>query len=103
VLGPDLVVANEEENHEPDLAALRSARVAVWVTAIRDLTHALRSLDRMITEACGLARPAWLDAAAAPWDPAGSRGAARDPVPAVTPIWRRPWMVPGAEGHLPRR
>jgi len=41
-LGPDLVIANEEENREPDLAALRSTRVAVWVTGIRDLTQALR-------------------------------------------------------------
>ena len=35
-LRPDIVLANEEENREPDLDALRG-RAAVWVTRIRDL------------------------------------------------------------------
>src|SRR5690348_15418402 len=32
-LGPDIVVANEEENRPADLDLLRAAGVAVWVTA----------------------------------------------------------------------
>jgi ABC-type Fe3+-hydroxamate transport system substrate-binding protein len=91
---PDVVLANEEENREPDLGALREAGLAVWVTRVRTLPEALESLDRMLTIACRLPRPPWLDAAAAAW--------ARKPEPsrsrrAVIPIWRRPWMVLGRD------
>ena len=34
-LAPDLVLANEEENREADLEALRAAGLAVWVTSPR--------------------------------------------------------------------
>ncbi len=95
-LAPDVVLANEEENREPDLAALRAAGLAVWVTRVRDLPEALSSLRRLLTLACRLPEPAWLDAAAAAW--------ARVPVPggslarmAVVPVWRRPWMVLGRD------
>ncbi len=95
-LRPDLVLANEEENRPADLAALRSAGLAVWVTQVRSLPEALVSLSRMLTLACRLERPAWLDAAAAAWqDPPGIPA---DPlVKAVVPIWRRPWMVLGRD------
>jgi ABC-type Fe3+-hydroxamate transport system substrate-binding protein len=95
-LRPDLVVANEEENREPDLAALRAAGMAVWVTRVRDLPGALESLERMITVACRLPRPPWLDAARAGWEllPAVVPGARRR---AIVPIWRRPWMVLGRD------
>src|SRR6266567_1676457 len=66
-LKPDVVLANEEENRAPDLAALRAAGISVWVTKIRTLPEALGSLDRMLTIACRLPGPAWLDAAAAAW------------------------------------
>jgi ABC-type Fe3+-hydroxamate transport system substrate-binding protein len=92
-LAPDLVVANEEENRPADLAGLRDAGIAVWVTRIRSLPEALRSLDRMLAVACQLERPGWLDAAGAAW-------AQQPPQPerrAVTPIWRRPWMVLGRD------
>jgi len=91
-LGPDVVLANEEENREPDLAALRAAGIAVWVTRVRDLPEALGSLERMITIACRLPRPGWLDDAAQAWArrPPGRRLA-------VIPIWRRPWMVLGSD------
>ena len=57
-LRPDVVLANEEENREPDLAALREAGLAVWVTAPQDVPGALRSLDRMLRLACRVSRPA---------------------------------------------
>ncbi len=89
-IAPDVVLANEEENRQADLAALRAAGIAVWVTRVRTLPEALTSLDRMITVACRLPRPAWLDAAESAWadGPAWER-----PRRAVIPIWRRPWMV----------
>ncbi|WP_306319213.1 MULTISPECIES: helical backbone metal receptor [unclassified Streptomyces] len=93
-LRPDLVVANEEENREPDLAALRAAGVEVLVTEVRDLPQAVRELERVL-RACGATeRPGWLAAAEAAWSElpvGGSR------LTAVVPIWRRPWMVLGRD------
>ncbi|MFD7113899.1 helical backbone metal receptor [Streptomyces microflavus] len=94
-LAPDLVIANEEENRAPDLAALRGAGIDVLVTGIRTLDQAFTELDRVLTTGCGLARPRWLDEAEAAWAalpaPSGS------PRPAIVPIWRRPWMVLGSD------
>jgi ABC-type Fe3+-hydroxamate transport system substrate-binding protein len=92
-LQPDVVLANEEENRQPDLDALRSAGVAVWVTRIRDLPEALVSLRRMIMLGCRQPGPAWLDAAASAWQQATGSGS----MAAVVPIWRRPWMVLGSD------
>jgi ABC-type Fe3+-hydroxamate transport system substrate-binding protein len=92
-LRPDLVLANAEENREPDLERLRAAGVPVWVTDVRTVDGAFGSLARMLA-ACGLDRPRWLDEAAAAWDgvlaPARRRRA-------VVPIWRRPWMAVGSD------
>jgi ABC-type Fe3+-hydroxamate transport system substrate-binding protein len=93
-LAPDLVVANEEENRAADLGALRAAGVPVWVTRVRTLPEAFASLDRLLTVACGVDRPGWLDAAEAAWARVAVGGA---PVAAVVPIWRRPWMVLGRD------
>jgi ABC-type Fe3+-hydroxamate transport system substrate-binding protein len=92
-LAPDVVLANEEENRQPDLDALRSAGLTVWVTRVRNLPEALTSLARMLTLACRLPAPAWLDTAAAAW----ARLPQRPPRAAVIPIWRRPWMVLGRD------
>jgi len=93
-LAPDLVVANEEENREPDLAALRAAGVEVLVTAVCDVPQAFAELARVL-EACGAkSRPRWLDEAETTWS------ALPPPQPrttAVVPIWRRPWMVLGRD------
>lgn len=90
-LAPDLVLANAEENRAEDLAALRSAGVAVWVTFPRTVPEAVASLERMLA-ACGLDRPSWLATAdtvwASPWEGPRRR--------AVVPIWRRPWMAVGS-------
>lgn len=94
-LRPDLVVANFEENRQGDLDVLRLAGIPVWVTVIRTLPEALTSLDRMLS-VCGLAAPAWLQAATDVWGDV----IARQPRPwahAIVPIWRRPWMVLGRD------
>lgn len=93
-LAPDLVLANEEENRPADLAALRAAGLAVLVTEIRDLPQAFRELDRVLVRGCGLARPAWLDAARAAWRELPPADTVRT---AVVPVWRRPWMVLGRD------
>ncbi|MGX5183727.1 helical backbone metal receptor [Streptomyces avermitilis] len=94
-LGPDLVIANEEENRAPDLAALREAGVEVLVTEVREVPQAFRELERVL-HACGVpgGRPRWLDEAEAAWSrlPAPARRTT-----AVVPVWRRPWMVLGRD------
>ncbi|MGW7346322.1 helical backbone metal receptor [Streptomyces sp. NPDC054854] len=92
-LRPDLVIANEEENRAPDLAALREAGVEVLVTEVRDLPQALSELDRVLVGALGLERPGWLTDAAEAWARAEPVGE----LTAVVPIWRRPWMVLGRD------
>ncbi|MEU8520974.1 helical backbone metal receptor [Streptomyces sp. NBC_01216] len=93
-LRPGLVIANEEENRAPDLAALRAAGLDVLVTEVRTLDQAFPELDRVL-RACGVAsRPRWLDEAEAAWravEPAGP------PRTAIVPVWRRPWMVLGRD------
>ena len=93
-IAPDIVLANEEENRVPDLDRLRAAGVAVWVTRIRTLPEALASLERMLTIACRLPSPGWLDAAARAW---GDVDPPDRPRLAIIPIWRRPWMVLGSD------
>ncbi|WP_369187436.1 helical backbone metal receptor [Streptomyces sp. R08] len=93
-LAPDLVIANEEENREPDLTALREAGVEVLVTEVRDVPQAFAELARVL-DACGASsRPRWLDEAQRAWaqlpEPEGR-------MTAVVPIWRRPWMVLGRD------
>ncbi len=90
-LKPDLVLANAEENRAEDLAALRAAGVAVWVTYPRTVPEALVSLERMLS-ACGLDTPPWLGQARESWEKPHTGERRR----AVIPIWRRPWMAVGS-------
>ncbi|MDX3573829.1 helical backbone metal receptor [Streptomyces sp. ID05-47C] len=93
-LAPDLVIANEEENREPDLAALRDAGIEVLVTEVRDVPGAFRELARVL-EACGSrSRPRWLDEAEEAWSALKPPDRRRT---AVVPVWRRPWMVLGRD------
>ncbi|MDQ0712188.1 ABC-type Fe3+-hydroxamate transport system substrate-binding protein [Streptomyces luteogriseus] len=93
-LAPDLVIANEEENRAPDLAALRAAGAEVLVTEIRDVPQAFRELARVL-DACGVTvRPRWLDEAEQAWSSLPEPGTR---LTAVVPIWRRPWMVLGRD------
>jgi len=92
-LRPDLVLANAEENRQPDLDALRAVGLSVWVTDVRTLDGAFTSPARMIN-ACGLRRPAWLDDAASAWTAVRPLEPRRR---AVVPIWRRPWMAVGSD------
>jgi ABC-type Fe3+-hydroxamate transport system substrate-binding protein len=92
-LAPDLVLANEEENRADDVAALRAAGIAVWVTAPRTVPAALTSLGRLLA-VCGIGSPPWYAAAVRAWPP----GPPPPPVRrALVPIWRKPWMALGRD------
>jgi ABC-type Fe3+-hydroxamate transport system substrate-binding protein len=92
-LVPDVVIANDEENRPPDIAAITDRGIAVWVTAPETVCQALVSLDRMLQLGCRVPRPAWLDVATAAWDQPYDGPRLR----VVVPIWRRPWMVIGRD------
>lgn len=88
---PDLVLANAEENRPEDVAALRSAGVAVWVTeAAATVPVGLASVRRMFTHALGEPEPEWLGAAEAAWADVPPVWAT-----AIVPVWRRPWVLVG--------
>src|SRR2546430_491345 len=56
-LAPDLVIANREENREFDVARLRDAGLAVWVTVIESVPEALAPRRRLPTRPVRLALP----------------------------------------------
>ena len=91
-LRPDVVIANAEENREPDLEWIRGVGIPVWVTAPTTVETALASLGAMF-DALHLGRPDWLTDAEREWE------APKPPVrrQAVVPIWRRPWMALGRD------
>ena len=90
-LAPDLVLANAEENRREDVAALRSAGFAVWVTFPLSVDEALGSLSRLFT-ALDEPVPPWLAAAGTAWSAVPRQ---RHADRAIVPVWRRPWVVLG--------
>lgn len=93
-LRPDIVVANEEENREVDVTALREHGIEVCVTEIRSVDEAFTALAAML-QACELPRPGWLDDAQQAF--ARLAPVAERELEALIPIWRRPWMAVGRD------
>lgn len=91
-LRPDLVLANEEENREQDVLALRAAGITVWVCFPRTVPEAVEQLRAMFA-VLGVPAPAWVDRAEAVW----REPVPRRPVRALIPVWRRPWVVLGRD------
>ena len=92
-LGPDLVLANAEENRTADIDALRAAGLAVWVTAPETVAAGVTSLGRLLAVS-GLTEGGrgWYRDVVDAWPVVEAPGVRR---PAVCFIWRRPWMVLG--------
>jgi len=98
-LQPDLVIANAEENREPDLAALRAAGLQLHVTDIRTVAGALASLRRLMA-LIDAEDTDWLDRADAAWtNPPQVTTPSGGQLHAVIPIWRRPWMHLGSDTY----
>ncbi|HUF52529.1 MAG TPA: helical backbone metal receptor [Dehalococcoidia bacterium] len=100
-LKPDFVVANVEENEQPDIEALREAGIPVFVTYPRSIAAAsamMRTLaDILGCEKAASPQIAAVDAAAAL---TRSRNRERTPVSVFCPIWRKPWMTINSDTYV---
>ncbi len=88
-LAPDLVVLDREENRREDAAALAAAGLRIHVTHVT-------GLDSLGPALSGLAEATGADPASDPVDPSDVDPLART---AIVPIWRRPWMLLGADTY----
>jgi ABC-type Fe3+-hydroxamate transport system substrate-binding protein len=98
-LGPDLVIANHEENTRRTVEALRAAGLRVWVTYPRTVREGVALLGELA--ALG----------ATPEAEAGALGPSRAALAAAErarpaagvrvfcPVWRDPWMSVGADTY----
>lgn len=111
-LAPDLVLANREENREPDIKALREAGLNVHVCEPRDPEDAMRYvawlgsvLDELEEAAHVVLKGEQIlhklgedhqEAHAADM----LRMTPRGPVRAAALIWREPWMIAGGDTYI---
>ncbi|MFG2008640.1 helical backbone metal receptor [Micromonospora sp. NPDC048868] len=93
-LRPDLVLLNVEENRREDADALTAAGVPVRVTYPRTVDEALTELGDLLRDLGAPAEPEWLAEARRAW---AGLPTARPSRRAVVPVWRRPWVVLGAD------
>ncbi|MGH3665339.1 MAG: helical backbone metal receptor [Egibacteraceae bacterium] len=96
-LAPDVVLANAEENREPDLDALRTAGLDVRVTFPRTVTDVAPLLAEVAAVVGADPAPLVADLEAAVADAARLRP--RTPLAHVTLVWRRPWMALGPDTY----
>lgn len=92
-LRPDVVVLNMEENRREDADELRAAGIGVHVTYPRTVGAALDELGSLLRALGAAGEPEWLRAARAAWAPPPPPVART----AIVPVWRRPWVVAGAD------
>ncbi len=98
-LGPDLVIANREENRRVDVEALQASGITVWVTFPRTAAQGIEMLweivrlneihDRAASLRTLETALAWTEGAR----PAGGG------VRVFYPIWRDPWMTVSADTY----
>ena len=91
-LRPDLVVVNREENRREDAEALQAAGIPVHVTyprKVEDVPGMLRDLGALVDR--------WAEAErfAGEIEEELGRPAPEPAIPALTLIWRKPWMALG--------
>ncbi len=100
-LGPDLVIANVEENRREHVEALRAGGIPVWVTYPRTVAGAIAMIRELGTvtgtQARATALADKLQALLAHVHAAAARRAA---VPAFYAIWREPWMTVSRDTYI---
>jgi ABC-type hemin transport system substrate-binding protein len=88
-LAPDLVVLDREENRREDAEAMVAAGLRVHVTHVT-------GLDSLGPALAGLAEATGAGLTSGPVDASGVDLLRRT---AIVPIWRRPWMLLGADTY----
>jgi ABC-type Fe3+-hydroxamate transport system substrate-binding protein len=100
-LSPDLVIANVEENLEADVAWLRAAGIAVWVTYPRTVVEGIQMVRELgeLTDTRDQSEPlaAELEGRLAQ---VRAHLAGREPVDVFYPIWRNPYMTVNADTYI---
>lgn len=98
-LGPELVIANREENKRQDVERLEALGIPVWVTYPRSVADGV-ALLRELAEAGDAKRG--LREIVEPVERALARAAAARPARGVRvfcPIWKAPWMAVGGDTY----
>jgi ABC-type hemin transport system substrate-binding protein len=101
-LGPDLVLANQEENRKRDVERLEEAGIPVWVTYPRTVREGAGLLDALAAlGADGPTRERVVAPVLSCVSDAEAASAARSAEPSrvFCPIWRDPWMLVGADTY----
>jgi ABC-type Fe3+-hydroxamate transport system substrate-binding protein len=100
-LGPDLVIANVEENLKTDVDTLRDWGIPVWVTYPRTVTEGIRMI-RDLGEVTGASAPASALAGEleALYERVRAETAAQPPLPVFYPIWRGPYMTINRDTYI---
>jgi ABC-type Fe3+-hydroxamate transport system substrate-binding protein len=98
-LQPDLVIANQEENRQEDVAALQAVGLFVWVTFPRTVTEALEMLWDIALLLQATDRTAGLLTIERAFDWTRRAAQGSEPVRVFYPIWRDPWMTISADTY----
>ena len=98
-LAPDLVIANQEENRQRVIEALREAGIEVWVTYPRTARQGAELFAELAE--LGATREI-IDSVVQPVEDAVRRAEETRPavgVPVFCPIWKTPWMAIGGDTY----
>src|SRR4051812_45340170 len=100
-LGPDLVIANVEENLREHVDALRAAGVPVWVTYPRTVDQSVEFVRELgIVTHTSPRADALADEIAALATDLRAVGASRPPVRVFYAIWRGPYMTINRDTYI---
>jgi ABC-type Fe3+-hydroxamate transport system substrate-binding protein len=100
-LGPDLVIANVEENRKADVDTLRDWGIPVWVTYPRTVTEGIRMIRDLGAVTGAAARASALASELeALYERVRAETAERPRVPAFYPIWRGPYMTINRDTYI---
>lgn len=98
-LQPDLVLANQEENREQDVAALEAAGLTVFVGYPRGVRESVEELLKVGTLLQAGAVAKRLSEVSAEVERQEQLNAQRPRVRVFCPIWRRPYMAVGGDTY----
>jgi ABC-type Fe3+-hydroxamate transport system substrate-binding protein len=101
-LGPDLVIANQEENRREDVEALEAAGIPVWVTyprTVADVFTLLWDIMNLFEETTMVSRIRLIEYTY-DWVQGISKAREDHPCRVFVPIWRDPLMTLNADTYI---